>query len=262
MFKIGFIGCGNMATAIISGIIKNNLVKSQNIYIYDINFEKSQKFCSSISSNFCESIEVLADKVDIIFLAVKPNAAVSVLNKIHVPNKAIVSIVAGFGYDKIKNSLSVNARLLRIMPNTPLLVGSGASAFAEPITLHSDELEFVKNIFSSLGIVCMVDESLIHAVTGLSGSGPAYAYMLIEGMIQAGEQQGLPYDLSLKLAAQTVMGAAQMVLNSEKTPEQLRIDVCSPGGTTLEAVSVFQNAGLLNIISDAVKAATEKSKVL
>lgn len=261
-FVLGFIGCGNMATAIISGAVNRGGVSAQNIFAFDTDDAKMKSLQKGLGINTCASISDIGKNTDIIVLAVKPNVVPLVLEQIDVPNKAIVSIAAAVDCAKIRASLKVPARILRIMPNTPLMIGKGASVFATPSTLTEDELAFVRNLFENMGIVKTADEALMHAVTGVSGSGPAYVYMFIEALAKAGEAQGLSYDMSLELATQTVIGAANMAQQSEKTPEQLKIDVCSPGGTTIEAVNVFNTLGLNTIVEKAVKAATDKSKIM
>ncbi|MFR2969825.1 MAG: pyrroline-5-carboxylate reductase family protein, partial [Christensenellaceae bacterium] len=166
-------------------------------------------------------------------------------------------------YERMNQSVSgKNLRFLRIVPNTPLMVGYGATAFATPCSLHDDEMTFAKDLFSALGTVDEIDENLMHAVTSLSGSGPAYVYMFIEALADAGVQQGLPRDTALALAIQTIEGGAQMVRGTGKHPASLRDEVCSPGGTTIDAVAMLEKHGFRSSIFEAVQACAEKAKIL
>lgn len=260
-YKLGFIGCGNMAGAIIRGILKNNLLDAKKLCVYDPDERKTAPF-EREGLKVCANISELKDFSDILFLCVKPNIVPSVLGELAGCDAALVSIAAGVRSEKIKSFLGVDSRILRIMPNTPLMVGKGASGFEVPSTLTEGEYGFVKEIFQCLGIVVEVGADLMDAVTGISGSGPAYMYYFLKAVADAGAKQGLKPDDSLALALQTMKGAAKMVEESEKPLETLIKEVCSPGGTTIEALAVFDNMELYGIVSKAVEACTEKSKKL
>lgn len=258
--KVGFIGAGNMATAIFSGMLKKNIFQKDQIYLYDINSNKLAAHVKTFGIHVVDTINELTSYSDIIIIAVKPNVAREVLSQITCERKCILSIVTGLSYRDLKeNTAGEGNRFLRIMPNTPLLIGAGATAFAMPYTLEDGEIAIAERIFSSLGRVEYVPENLISAVTGISGSGPAYGYLFIEALADAGVKHGLPRDLSVRLAAQTILGAAAMVLETGKHTGILKDEVCSPGGTTIEAVAKLEECGLRNAVFQAVDACVEKA---
>ncbi len=257
-FKAGFIGCGNMASAIIKGILGHQILTEEEIFVFDTDEQKAQ----ATGGRNCASIEELAQAADIIFLCVKPNIIPVVLPLIQAENKAFVSIAAGVKTEKLAKLLSVPARIMRIMPNTPLMVGKGASCVQTPNNFTKDESAFIEEIFSSLGIVEYVSGDWMDAVTGVSGSGPAYVYLFIDALAKAGEKNGLPFEVSLKLAVQTFEGACEMLKKAGDSPSQLIHNVCSPGGTTLEAMKVFDQNKTREIVAQAVDACVAKSKEL
>ncbi len=259
--RIGFIGGGNMAKAIAIGAVNCGVVAAADVYIYDKDAEKMNSLCAEYSFNACRSQGELEIKSDIVILAVKPNVAKSVLNGIS-KAKALVSIVAGLDLMAINSSIKSDTRILRVMPNTPLMVGCGATAFAYPSTLTDEEYSYIKSLFGGLGEVVEVEEKYFSAVTGVSGSGPAYAYIFIEALADAGVKHGLSRDTAKMLAAQTVIGAGKMVLETGKHPAQLKDEVCSPGGTTIEAVAVLENMGMRAAVINAVDACVDKADKL
>ncbi len=257
-YRLGFAGCGNMAGAIIRGIIKSGLLEGSGISVFDPDESKTAQIrCEGVKA--CGDLKELQDSSDILFLCVKPNIVPSVLSEITAEGLAIVSIAAGVRSEKIKNLLQVDARILRIMPNTPLLVGKGASGFEVPSTLMPEEYSFIKDIFQTLGIVVEVEARLMDAVTGISGSGPAYMYCFLKALADAGVNQGLAYKDSVALALKTMQGASEMVERSDAPLESLIKAVCSPGGTTIEALAVFDEMNLAGIVDKAVDACTKKS---
>lgn len=260
--KIGFIGCGNMASAIICGIIGNGILQGESINVFEPNTEKLNAFATENKIISKQSINDVVNASDITFFCVKPNVLPSVLQEISAENKAFVSIAAGVKYEKILASLPSGSRLLRIMPNTPLMAGLGASGFQIPSSLSDEEYNFIKKVFETLGVVAEVDGGLMDAVTGISGSGPAYVYYFIEAMAQAGTDAGIPYEDSLKLTLQTIKGAVKMVETSPKTPAVLKKEVCSPGGTTIEALAVFDENNMDVTIKKGIEACIAKSKKL
>ncbi|WP_082989377.1 pyrroline-5-carboxylate reductase [Christensenella intestinihominis] len=255
-YKPGFIGCGNMAAAIIGGMKQAGITE---LYVYDKDMEKCRAFDGAA---VCESANGVAENADIIFLCVKPNVLPAVLEEIAVEGKAFVSIAAGVTVEKIQGFLKPEARIMRIMPNTPLLVGKGAICIQTPTNLTEDEQSFIENIFSSIGIIEHVDGSLMDSVTGVSGSGPAYVYMFIDALAKAGVKHGLAEDVALRLAVQTFEGACEMLKQTGDTPSQLIHNVCSPGGTTIEAMKVFDLNETRGIIEWAVDACVAKSREL
>ncbi len=253
--NIGFIGCGNMGSAIIKGIKDKGLF--ENIKVYDKNPDKL-----NIDGIKKADISDTA-KCDIVILAVKPNVIYDVIGEIkdYMGEKTIiVSIAAGQSIEKLQNAFGKDTKIVRVMPNTPLMVGAGMTAISPNEFVLEDELLKVKEIFSSSGKAETVPESLMDAVTGIAGSSPAYAYMFIEALAEAGKKHGLPEDKSYTFAAQSVLGAAKMVLETGIHPSVLKDNVCSPGGTTIEAVKVLEEKDLDGIIMEAVSKCVEKSK--
>lgn len=255
-FKTGFIGCGNMASAIIGGMKK---AKVRDIFIYDKDEEKCGAFADV---SICKSVNAVVDSADIIFLCVKPNIIPQVLAEVATTGKAFVSIAAGVTSEKLAAYIKPAARIMRIMPNTPLLVGKGAICIESPTNFTNDEQEFIDTIFSSIGIVEHVSGQLMDSVTGVSGSGPAYVYLFIDALAKAGTKNGLNKDVALRLAIATFEGACEMLKKTGETPEKLIQNVCSPGGTTIEAMKVFEESDTREIIERAVDACVEKSKEL
>jgi len=261
-YKLGFIGCGNMAQGILSGIFSADDLNDIKIGIYDIDSEKTKKIADGRDNvTVHDDIKKLTECSEIVFLCVKPNIMPIVAKEVSGQNIAFVSIAAGITTEQLKNMLH-GSRILRIMPNTPLTVKKGATCFSKANTLNKDEFEFVRNIFLKTGIVLDVDEEKMNAVTGISGSGPAYVYYFIDAMIKAGQEQGLTYNEAFELTLQTIEGGAKMAKNSKKTPEELIVDVCSPGGTTIEAMKVFNDNNMDDIIKKGIAACTEKSRIL
>jgi pyrroline-5-carboxylate reductase len=203
-------------------------------------------------------------KADVILLCVKPGDAIDALesSRDSLAGKLVVSILAGVTLAKLQKAAGDKARIVRVMPNTPALVHKGAAAYAAGHSATADDAAIVEKIFSSAGIIFRVKEDLLDVVTGLSGSGPAYVYVVIDALADAGVLMGLPRDLSLRLAAQTVLGAAEMVLVTGLHPAQLKDQVTSPGGTTIAGLEALEGAGIRAAFLSAVRAATERSREL
>lgn len=254
--NIGFIGAGNMGGALIGGL-KNE----HTIFAYDKNRDQVER----LGVTACDSIGQLAEKADVIFLAVKPNILESVLMDLAPflnEKKLIVSVVAGKEIMYIQRVLEKEVRVIRVMPNTPALVGEGMAAVAWDAPATQDDAELVVQLLSSVGKAVILPEGLFAAVTGLSGSGPAYVFMMIEALADGGVRAGLPRQIATELAAQTVLGSAKMVMETGKHPGELKDMVCSPGGTTIEAVAALEKGGMRAALIDAVMASNEKSKQL
>lgn len=262
MRKIGFIGCGNMATAIIKGISKNGILPS-DIYVYDIDSEKVSNFVN-LGMNACDGERDVVKKSDIVFLAVKPQVFEGVLKTIGDCSKdtVFVSIAAGITTDTIKRILGYNAKVVRVMPNTPLLLGLGATAlsFVEPVS--EDEFKTVKSIFETSGIVEQVDESMMNAIISVNGSSPAYVYYFAKAVADGAKNQGIDGNTALKLFAKVLEGSAKMLVESGHTPEQLIDMVCSKGGTTIEAVRILERDNVDKTIDEAMKACTKRAEEL
>ncbi len=263
--KIGFLGAGKMATALAKGFIHAKLAGAKDILASDP-FEGARKhFTEETSAKTAATNVEIAKFANILVLAVKPDQVASVLSNIrpHFSEKhLIISIAAGVPIAKIESGLFANARVVRVMPNTPALIGLSASAYALGKAATKPDGELTQKLFSSVGIALELKESLLDAVTGLSGSGPAYIYMIIEALADGGVASGLPRDVALKLAAQTVLGSAKMVLETGLHPGVLKDQVTSPGGTTVEGLHEIEKGGVRGTLINAVRAATEKSKKL
>lgn len=264
MSKAAIIGCGNMGYALLCGIIKTKRYDLKDITVSDksvICLERAAK----LGVNAVSAPVSAAKGAELVILAVKPNALDGLVGELAgsiESNAVIASIIAGKTISTLEGYFGAEAKIIRIMPNTPALVGEGMSGVCANLNVSGDELEAMLSILGGFGKAKAVDESLMDAVTGISGSGPAYAFMFIDGLMKAGVNNGLTEDDAKLLAAQTVLGAAKMVLESDSSPEQLKINVCSPGGTTIEAVKVFEERRLYDIIDEAVKACVEKSRLM
>lgn len=250
--KVGFIGAGNIAKAIISGIINSGYVKHENVSIFDVSTNAYDKFSSLNVTRFKSAVE-LADNCDYIFLTVKPQICPTVLDKIKnidCNDKVFVTVCAGLKIDFFKKCLGEKAKIVRIMPNTPLMVGCGASALTSSDEVSCEEFDFVKGMFDASGKTVVVPEKLFSVVTALSGSGPAYFFKIAEVLSSCGEKEGMSESDALFLTAQTMIGAAEMLLNSGVSAADLRRMVTSPNGTTQAAIEAFEETGL----DDSLKA--------
>lgn len=262
---IGFIGNGNMGRAIISGIIDNKVADAREIIVSDIDKEGLEWINSKYGVVTATDNKIIAKAADILFLCVKPQFLYGVIDEIkeNVQKDAvIVSIAAGQSITAIENAFGKEIKLVRVMPNTPVLVGEGMSAIASNDNVNNNELEIVFKIFNSFGKGEKVSENLMDAVTAVSGSSPAYVFMMIEAMADAAVIGGMPRDKAYIFAAQAVMGSAKMVLETRLHPGKLKDMVCSPSGTTIDAVAVLERNGFRSSIIDAMTACIEKSKKL
>lgn len=252
--KIGFIGAGNMASAILRGI--GDMEKG----CFDINPQAVRNAEEKMGAKGFDDAEKLCAWADIVLLAVKPQVlkkAVEPLKKA-LAGKAVASIAAGWMVAQLTELLP-GSRICRIMPNTPAMVGAGMAAIAKESTFTKEEFACIEHVFQSVGRAVVVEEHLMAAVTAVSGSGPAYVFMVIEAMADAGVREGLTRTAALELAAQTVLGSAKMVMETGKHPAELRDMVCSPGGTTIDAVCVLEEKGLRSALEAAVRACAEKA---
>ena len=263
-YRLGFIGAGNMAEAIFSGAIHKKIVKPEEMFIFDVSAERMQELKKTYGVNTSDTMDRLVQDAEMLVLAVKPNILASVCEELTALKSTLplVSIVAGWSGMKIKGHIKQDIEVLRVMPNTPLRFGEGMSVFEVPTDFDDDEYLFVKSVFQGLGLVLDMPEKLMDAVTAVSGSGPAYVFMFIEALADAAVLNGISRDDAVVLAAQTVLGSAQTVLESGMHPAALKDAVCSPGGTTIEAVKVLEEKGFRSAVIDAVHACAEKSKKL
>ena len=265
VLKIGFLGAGKMATALASGFVSTGKLKPQNLIGSDPYPKALKVFKENTGGQITDKNTDVARDADLIFLAVKPEKVGDALDSIQRywrESHCLISIVAGAKLDQLAAHLPAGARILRVMPNTPALVGSSASAFALGEFATRMDAEITTSLLNSVGITEEVTERLLDAVTGLSGSGPAFVYQFIEALSDGGVASGLPRELATKLAAQTVAGAAKMVLETGIHPGQLKDAVTSPGGTTIEGVHELEKGGLRATTMNAVRAAAAKSRKL
>lgn len=263
--KVGFIGCGNMAKAMISAIVKSGLVESENIIASNRSIESLESIGKQYNISIAKDNIELAKKCDIIFLAVKPNLYQKVMNEIKdyvAKDKIYVSIAPGKTIDFLEDGLGKETKILRTMPNTPSMVGEGMTAICPNNNIDSEELELMKKLIGSFGIAELIEEKLFDAVVAVSGSSPAYVFMFIEAMADAGVLQGMPRAQAYRFASQAVLGSAKMVLELGKHPGELKDMVCSPGGTTIEAVAVLEERGMRSAVIEAMRVCAEKSKIM
>jgi pyrroline-5-carboxylate reductase len=260
--RIGFIGAGQMATALGSGFVRAGLVSGKDLWAADIDENARAKFAQATGGNVTENNAQAASKADVLFLAVKPQqlpgASEGLKGKIP-PDALVISVAAGVRLSQLAQWLGDEARLVRAMPNTPCLVGQGACAFALGEKATAADAELVEKLLRAVGGAWQVGEKLLDAVTGLSGSGPAFVYVLIEALGDAGVRMGLPRAIAAALAAQTVRGAAEMVLATGEHPAVLKDRVASPGGTTIAGLQALENGRLRGTLIAAVEAATKRS---
>lgn len=257
------VGLGNMGGAILGGIVSGGILPVENLRGADKADACRLKAESLGVEAYQEPSEAVKD-ADLVILAVKPQSLEALMSEIGEVKKSavIVSILAGKKIATLEGYFGADAKIVRVMPNTPALVGVGMSGICRNANVSDEELSKVVEIFSSFGKASVVDESLMDIVTGISGSGPAYVYMFIDGLIKAGIKGGMDEKSAKLFAAQTVKGAAEMVLRSDISPEQLKINVCSPGGTTIEAVKLLEEQKFEDIIMQAVKACEDKSRLM
>jgi pyrroline-5-carboxylate reductase len=262
---VGFLGAGQMATALASGWMKAGLLDAAKSRAADPVPDARSKFEKATSIKSLEANRDVAAQCDVLVLAVKPQVMPTVLADLRpalASKHLVISIAAGVTLQTLASGLGEKTRLVRVMPNTPCLVGASASAYSPGTTATAEDVELVGKLFGSVGVAFRVAEPLLDAVTGLSGSGPAFAYAFIEALADGGVKCGLPRDVALALAAQTVLGSAKMVLETGQHPGALKDAVASPGGTTIAGLHALERAGLRAAAMDAVEAATRRSQEL
>ncbi|MCM0647832.1 pyrroline-5-carboxylate reductase [Clostridium swellfunianum] len=260
---IGFIGSGNMGQAMIGGIIKAELVLPQNIIVSDLNEDSLKAVTEKYGINITKDNKEVAKKADILVLSIKPNLYPIVINEIKdyiKENIIIVTIAAGKSLNSTEEAFGKKVKVVRVMPNTPALVGEGMSAACPNTMVSKEETKEIMMILESFGEAELVSERLMDVVTAVSGSAPAYVYMFIEAMADAAVLGGMPRNQAYKFASQTVLGSGKMVLETGMHPGALKDMVCSPGGTTIEAVAKLEEQGLRTAVISAMKSCIEKSK--
>lgn len=254
-----------MARALARGFVSRQLIAPQQLIAFDPDANALREFTSNVSpARSARDNRDVVDQSGVILLAVKPQSFAAVsksLGEQSTAGKLFISILAGVPLAALQQGLRTE-RVVRVMPNTPCLIGQGAAAFSASATLEERDAQLVTQLFSAVGIVVPVAENLLDSVTGLSGSGPAYVYTMIEALSDGGVRMGLPRNIATALAAQTVAGAAQMVLSTGEHPGVLKDRVASPAGTTIAGLQVLERCGLRSALIDAVEAATLRSREL
>lgn len=263
--RIAFIGSGNMGEALIKGITGASVFKNKNIIVTDIRKERLEHIKGLYKVNTTTDNRYAVKKSDIILLAVKPQIISKVVKEIGDlidRGKLIITIAAGITISSIQDNLKKKGKIIRVMPNTPAIVQEGVSAIACGDDILKKDIEITKRIFNAVGRTVIVDESMMDAVTGLSGSGPAYIFLIIESLTDAGVKMGLPRDISRLLSIQTILGAAKLAMESGEHPGKLKDMVTSPGGTTIAGLHALEKGGLRSALMSAVEAATKRSEEL
>ncbi len=263
--RVGFIGTGRMATALAGGLVSSGFTTADRVVGSDVVAAASEAFAAATGATVVDGNTAVLDRSEIVVLSVKPQQMPEVLAELapEITNEhLVVSIAAGITLETLAAALGQSSRVVRVMPNTPCLVGMSASAYAIGKVVTPENAALVERMLSTVGVALAVKESLLDAVTGLSGSGPAYVYQVIEALADGGVQCGLPRDIAQQLAAQTVKGAAEMVLATGEHPGALKDAVASPGGTTIAGLSELERGGLRAALINAVEAATRRSREL
>ncbi len=261
--KLGIIGCGKMATAIIEGVIASNYIDNKNVYVFDINSDSSKKISNKLGLNQASTIEEVTNNSDCILIATKPFVVSDVLSELKkfYKNQLVISILAGVKTDKYLSFIN-NIKLVRIMPNTPALVNMGMSAICKSENVSDVEFDFVYNFMEKCGSVIKTTEDKMDIITALSGSGPAYYYKIIELMASAAHKLGLDYNQALLLSAQTAMGSAKMVFENNFDIPLLIKNVTTPGGCTEVGNNVLNNSDIDEIIDKIIKDTMDKAVAL
>ncbi len=264
MKKIGFIGAGNMAGAIINGVIDTNTYAAEYMFVFDVSTEKCDAMAQKGVKSFTSAAELVAG-CDVIFLAVKPQNFTEVLESVRdtvTEEKLFVTIAAGISTDFIKKTVECDCPVIRVMPNTPLLLGQGATAMCRSAEVTDEQFDLIKGFFASCGTVAVLDESKLNAVISVNGSSPAYVYLFAKAMVDSAEKQGIAREVALPLICQTLIGSAVMLSQPNASPDELIRMVSSPGGTTLKALDVLYENNFETIIDQAMQACTNRAEEL
>lgn len=263
--RIGLLGGGAMAEALLTGIVESRLLPPERLFVSDVQPERLEYLRSKLGVNTISSNIELLRQIDIVIIAVKPYILPQVLEEIGPLVKdaqIVMSIAAGVPTGFIEGYFAGGTPVVRVMPNTPCLLGEGAIAVAGGRHALPEHIKKVEQICAQVGLVVSVGEELMDAVTGLSGSGPAYMYLIAEALSDAGVKAGLPRDIALKLSAQTMLGAARMILATGQHPARLKDMVTTPAGTTIEGLFILEEAGVRAALMEAVEAAYLRSREL
>jgi pyrroline-5-carboxylate reductase len=261
--KLGVIGCGNMGRALVGGILEVGLCEAGETFVYDAHPEASAAMSRELGVQVVDSNAAVVESADVILLCVKPQVFDEMLSELgDSADRLLISIAAGVQIATIESGVENRHRVIRVMPNTPALVGRGASGYALGNSATEDDATLTESLLCAVGFACQVNEADLDAVTALSGSGPAYVFLLIESLVAGGIEQGLEPGVAQNLAAHTVAGAAELLLSGSDTPGELREKVTSPNGTTFAALESFRADGFAGIVNRAVKAAADRSREL
>lgn len=261
--KLGFIGMGNMGSAILKGLLSRELLSPDAICVSrkrpELSAELAEKGVHVMGDNLS-----LVRACDCVVLAIKPIYTAQVIREVYsaLENKLVISIVAGWSYEMLEQALPPSTHFVRVMPNTPLAVGEGMSLIATHSRCTEEEFAFAESIFLTAGKVARVEDHVFIAASGISGCGPAFVYQFIEALADGGVRYGVPRALAYELAAQTLIGASKMVLETGEHPGHLKDAVCSPGGTTIEGVYALEKGGMRAAVMDALGATIEKTNRL
>ena len=261
--KLGFIGCGNMASAIMGGILKNGLMQATDIIGADVSAACREKTRENLGIHIAENNREVVEKADTFVLSVKPQFYAEVIAEIKDivrEDQVVITLAPGKTLVWLEEQFEKPVKLIRTMPNTPAMVQEGMTGVCHNENVTAEELEYALGMLRSFGEAEVIPEKLMDAVVAVSGSSPAYVYMMIEAMADAAVAEGMPRTQSYKFAAKAVMGSAKMVLETGKHPGELKDMVCSPAGTTIEAVKVLEAAGFRSAIMEAMEVCAEKSR--
>jgi pyrroline-5-carboxylate reductase len=263
--RIAFLGTGNMAEALVKGLLRAGTADASEIVCSEPRAERREEIASRYGVKVCAENLAAAEEGQIVVLSVKPQTMEDLLDEIAPAidhSKLVISIAAGVPIAAIARKLGAGVRIVRTMPNTPALVGAGATALARGAHATAADLEQARALFQSVGVAVVVEEHHLDAVTGLSGSGPAFLFLVIEALADGGVKVGLARPVAMALAAQTVLGSAKLVLESGEHPGRLKDQVTSPGGTAIAGVHALEAGGLRSALIAAVEAATRRSHEL
>ena len=261
----GFLGAGRMATALAGGMVKAGLIKSRQLVASDVFPAAAKAFAKATGGKVLKGNDEVLRKAKVIVVAVKPHQVLDMLRELSEEDTSkhlFISIATGITLAQLENTLGKKAHVIRVMPNTPALVREGAAGYARGRRATSADGKLAAQVLRAVGLAVEVPEEMINALTGLSGSGPAYGFQIIEALSDGGVAVGLPRELATKLAAQTMLGAAKMVLETGEHPGTLKDMVTSPGGTTIEGLHELEAAGVRNGLMNAVRAAADKAAAL
>jgi pyrroline-5-carboxylate reductase len=258
--KLGVIGCGKMGGALLEGIVHSGVCEGSNVILFDSYLPAAEALAEKLTGKVVSSNAEVVELADVILICVKPQGIIEMLDGIgKSENKLLISIVAGVKSRAIEKAVQDRHRVIRVMPNTPAMVGKGAAGIAKGSRATNEDAVLALKLFESVGVAYEVQESDLDAVTALSGSGPAYVFLLIEALVAASVEQGIDEETALRLATQTVAGAAEMVSRTGEAPSILRENVTSPNGTTFAALESFREDGFTVMVKKALDAARDRS---